>query len=431
MTLDESTRSRLTGLRSGKQTYYAELQRTKARLTSAVHAMEGISEALVQTRDDPRRLLEEVLRAAAGHLRSAWTMIALHDGVLHDMPLPELPSRFLAVGPDGVIVEAEKELPGWLAAELSSARRQAGMETPSGEPDGDSVLRLPLAVDASALGRLVAGPVPGIPTEHADRWVLRILVNQAAMSLHAASLYTTGARLRREARELYDKVARSAQRELIDAERHRIALELHDSVAQYVLSAGLAVDVCRAEAVEGGYPEATRRLTRARDLIARASDQVRSIVFALRHPGDADDDTVLPELLKGLTAQERPGLEVSLRLEGRPRPLPAVAAHGLARTAGEALFNISLHAGASRAVVRLRYCPGEVVLSVGDNGTGDPVRLRRLLRVEAAGDSDGRHQGLAGMARRAAELGGTFRIRRAGLGGVQVETRIPAGEEET
>ena len=42
------------------------------------------------------------------------------------------------------------------------------------------------------------------------------------------------------------------QRELLDAERHRIALELHDSVAQHVLSAGLAVDVCRAEAADRG-----------------------------------------------------------------------------------------------------------------------------------------------------------------------------------
>jgi signal transduction histidine kinase len=34
------------------------------------------------------------------------------------------------------------------------------------------------------------------------------------------------------------------------------------------------------------------------------------------------------------------------------------------------------------------------------------------------------------MACRAAGLGGTFRIRRSGLGGVQIETRVPAGEEE-
>src|SRR5579875_532269 len=113
----EQTLSRLTGVRSGKQSYYAELQRTKARLTSAVRALERISAALVRTRDDPRALLEEVLRAAAGHLSSDWTMIALHDGVLDG-----LSSRFLAAGPHGQIVDTEPGLPGWLAAELASAR---------------------------------------------------------------------------------------------------------------------------------------------------------------------------------------------------------------------------------------------------------------------------------------------------------------------
>jgi signal transduction histidine kinase len=60
----------------------------------------------------------------------------------------------------------------------------------------------------------------------------------------------------------------------------------------------------------------------------------------------------------------------------------------------------------------------------------DPARLGRLLRLEAGGDSDGRHQGLASMARRAGELGGTFRIRRASIGGVRIEVRIPAGGRE-
>ena len=77
--------------------------------------------------------------------------------------------------------------------------------------------------------------------------------------MHTATLYATGADLRLQAQQMYDEIARSSQdletrtaeleraerrlrelhqRELLDAERHRIALELHDSVAQFVLSAG-------------------------------------------------------------------------------------------------------------------------------------------------------------------------------------------------
>ena len=104
--MDQPTLSRLTGVRSGKQSYYVELRRTEARMTSAVQALEGISAALVGTRDDPRALLEEVLRAAAGHLRADWTMIALRDG-----ELPSLDMRFLALGPDAQVLEAVRELP--------------------------------------------------------------------------------------------------------------------------------------------------------------------------------------------------------------------------------------------------------------------------------------------------------------------------------
>ena len=438
--MDQPTLSRLTGVRSGKQSYYVELRRTEARMTSAVQALEGISAALVRTRDDPRTLLEEVLRAAAGHLRADWTMIALRDG-----ELPSLDMRFLATGPDGTVIEAVPALPAWLTRELAKVRGAADTSPAA----GPGWVHVPMTLDGAVLGRLIAHYDHSRHLiEHEDLWVLRILADQAAVSMHTATLHVTGADLRLRAQQLYDEIARSSQdlqtrtaeleqaerrlrllqeRELLDAERHRIALELHDSVAQYVLSAGLAVEVCRAEAADRGDEVAAQRLGDTRDLIAKANDQVRSVIYALNHEPADGDAPVLPELLHGLAAQHRPNLDVSVRLEGRPQPMSPIAEHALARIAGEALFNVSLHAKATRVVVRLRYTPTGVSLWVSDDGQGDPVQLRRLLRLEARADSDGRHQGLAGMAHRARELGGTFAVRRAKLGGVRLEVRIPAG----
>jgi len=105
-----------------------------------------------------------------------------------------------------------------------------------------------------------------------------------------------------------------------------------------------------------------------------------------------------------------------------------IAEHALARIAGEALFNVSLHAKATRAVIRVRYAPAGTSMWISDDGSGDPAQLRRLLRLTNRADSDGRHQGLANMARRTRELGGTFVVRRAKLGGIRLEVRIPAGE---
>jgi signal transduction histidine kinase len=65
------------------------------------------------------------------------------------------------------------------------------------------------------------------------------------------------------------------------------------------------------------------------------------------------------------------------------------------------------------------------VLTVADDGCGDPTELSRKLRLERATMVDGRHRGLVNMASRCEELGGTFAVRRSRLGGVRTEVRVP------
>ena len=151
------------------------------------------------------------------------------------------------------------------------------------------------------------------------------------------------------------------------------------------------------------------------------------MIYALHHQPSVGRGRCCPTCSTGSPAQHRPTLAVTVRLEGRPHPLGAKVEHALARIAGEALFNVSIHAGATRAAVRLRYAPGDVSLS-SDDGGGDPAQLRRRLRLAAQTDSDGRHQGLANMARRAEELGGAFAVHRSKLGGIRLDVPIPAAE---
>ncbi|WP_375483457.1 histidine kinase [uncultured Jatrophihabitans sp.] len=437
---DNASLSTLTGVRSGKKSYYLQLQRTEERMTSAVHALEGISSALVRTRDDPVGLLHGVLGAAAGHLHADWTMVALRDSTL-----PHLGVRFLAAGRTGALVDSERALPATLREQLYQVRRN--LHTTTVVRDG--WVQVPMLLDGEVLGRLVVSYLPGGTIDPEDLWVLRILANQAAMSIHTSALYSTATEQREHAQHLLDEIARGSadlrtrteelqraegrltvlhQRELLDAERHRIALELHDSVAQYVLSAGLAVDVCRAEALEreGTTGDTVTRLVHARDLVAQAGDQVRSVIYALHHQPVGDEVVSLSDLLHGLAAQHRPSLAVGVHVEGVPVTLGARVEHALARIAGEALFNTSIHAHATRATVRLRYRGDVVTLWISDDGTGDPRELRRRLRSSSgAGSADGRHQGLSNMCHRATDLGGSFTIRRARMGGVRIEVGVP------
>lgn len=432
----------LTGVRSGKGSYYRAYVRSDERMQRAVRAMDSISRALVRTLEGPRGLLEEVVRAAASHLEADWMLLALADGQLRGAR-----PRFLVLGPaDGPYAEPaadDADLPPMVRRELGAVR--AGHAVRSHD-DGRWV-RVPMTLEGRPVGCLVGLHGLAVDPEPGDLSVLRILANQAAVSLHTSEQYQAGLALHRRAQHLHDEAraherdleARTAelrrvedrlvlahQREVIDTERHRIARELHDSVAQFVLSAGMAVEVARGEAEALGAPAAaiSIRLGTAKDLSQQAVDQLRRAIYAL-HRTPSDTVVALPELLREVAEHHRPHLAVQVRVEGKAVPLPADAGHEVARAVGEALFNVAVHARAERAVVRLRYRPDQVMVTVADDGEGDPTELSRLLRLERGRSGDGSHRGLANIESRLVDLGGSVAFRRARIGGVRVEMRIP------
>jgi signal transduction histidine kinase len=430
----------LTGVRSGKRSYYREFRRSSERLEVAVRSLDQISLALVRTVEGPRALLTAVLYAAAEHLQARWLVLAVADHAL-----PGARPRFLAVDSNGRLADHEDHLPAHVRAGLDRLRHHPPLHA---ESDREGYVTVPMTIDGQPVGGIAGQSGLDYSPEPMDLSVVRILVNQAAVALHSAYLYHSSLLAQTRAEQLTveasqharDLAARSQElqsaqqlltaareRETLDAERHRISRELHDSVTQYVLSAGMAVDVCRSELERLGpeYAAMVERLGDARDLTQHAVGQLRTAIYALNRATD-DETPVLPRLLEqACTLHTRPGLAVDLRLEGSPVPMPVAAEQSLSRVAGEALFNVSAHSGASRCVVRLSYRWDAVRLTVDDDGTGDPAVLRTLLRVAAVGDVDGRHRGLVNMAARAEELGGVFTMTRSRLGGVRTQVKVP------
>jgi signal transduction histidine kinase len=430
----------LTGVRSGKRSYYREFRRSSERLEVAVRSLDQISLALVRTVEGPRALLTAVLHAAAEHLQAHWLVLAVADHAL-----PGARPRFLAVDGQGRLHDDEALLPPHV---LLWVRRLREAPPAHAESDREGCVVVPMTIDGRPVGGIAGQSGLDYLPEPLDLSVVRILVNQAAVALHSAFLYHSSIALQTRAEQLSveasqharDLAARSQElqsaqqllsaardRETLDGERHRIARELHDSVTQYVLSAGMAVDVCRSEIERAGPGNEVLlgRLQEARDLAQHAVGQLRAAIYALNHAAD-EETPVLPRLLEqACTLHARPGLAVDLRLEGSPVPMPVTTEQSLARIAGEALFNVSAHSGAGRCLVRLSYGRDVVRLTVDDDGTGDPAALRTLLRVAAAGDVDGRHRGLVNMATRAEELGGAFSMQRSRLGGVRTVVKVP------
>jgi signal transduction histidine kinase len=163
---------------------------------------------------------------------------------------------------------------------------------------------------------------------------------------------------------------RQQERAITEAERSRMAREIHDTLAQ-----GFTGIVTQLQAADQAPDEASRRrhtdaaLALARDGLAEA----RRSVNALR-PAQLDA-AGLPEALRNVAGawSARTGIRVQVTTSGDASALPTDTEVALLRTAQEALANIDRHAAARRVVLALRSDARGTVLEVRDDGRGfDP-----------------------------------------------------------
>jgi signal transduction histidine kinase len=239
------------------------------------------------------------------------------------------------------------------------------------------------------------------------------------------------ARRNDQLRRAREQLARVRQAEALSAERHRIARDLHDGVAQCLVGIGMHLEWCHRH-LDPASP-AYDRLVASKELARVGLGWVRSAVAelsGLEHPG-----TGLGQALRYLADDFRSAaqLRVSVRVTGCQRQLPPMAEHSLFQVAQEALWNVVRHAGAAQAWVTLGYAGDQIRLSVSDDGCGDPAVAARYLTATpataapaTAADPRRSRHGLRNIAERAAELGGDSRVERRRGGGLRVRVRIPA-----
>ncbi len=200
-----------------------------------------------------------------------------------------------------------------------------------------------------------------------------------------------------------------------EAERARLARELHDDITQRL--ARLAIDAARAESNRNG--ERSEHMRSLRDGLMRLSEDVHSLAYKL-HPAVLED-LGLPDALKAecerFTRQEN--IPVEVKLERIPAPLPRDAALCLFRIAQESLRNVSRHARAKSAKISLRLLDGGLQLAVTDTGKGfDPRQPRQRPSL-----------GLASMRERVRLAGGELDIESEPGQGTTVLAWVPLHEE--
>ena len=202
----------------------------------------------------------------------------------------------------------------------------------------------------------------------------------------------------------------------VQAERVRIARELHDvlahSLSQINVQAGVGLHLMDAQ------PDKAREaLASIKETSKSALDEVRSVLGVLRAEGTGEDDAPLvPESdlsrLEWLAASvSTQGVEVTVT--GNPVNVPQATQLAMFRIVQESLTNILRHAKATTASVELGEQTGFYDVTVTDNGTAP----------SPPHETEGR--GLLGMRERAELLGGTLEAGPVAGGGFRVAARIP------
>ncbi|HEX4817657.1 MAG TPA: sensor histidine kinase [Nonomuraea sp.] len=211
--------------------------------------------------------------------------------------------------------------------------------------------------------------------------------------------------------DLHARLLDQARRAGVLDERHRVAGEIHDTVAQDLVALIGQLDA----ATRATHDTARRRhLGQAADLARRGLAEARRSVSALRP--EPLEHSRLPEALGRLAESwsRAAGVDLAYEVTGTPVALSADVETTVFRVAQEALANVARHASAARAALTLSYTDELLLLDVRDDGHGfDP---------QAPADGFG----LDGMRQRVRGVGGTLDVESAPGHGTAVAAAVPA-----
>ena len=186
-----------------------------------------------------------------------------------------------------------------------------------------------------------------------------------------------------------------------EAERSRIARELHDDTLQQFIAMVQSLEL--AELWRVAEPQRSEAiLKQTREQIISAAGDLRRIIGDLRPP--ALDELGLATALR-IHAARLVGLRILFQIEGKERRLSPVLELGLFRIAQEALNNVYRHARAKQVLIKLSYQTNQVSLNIQDDGYGFdvPPSLDEF--------ASNHHYGLIGIQERAQQLKGQFSIK--------------------
>ncbi len=223
-----------------------------------------------------------------------------------------------------------------------------------------------------------------------------------------------------------EPVARLAQ----EAERRRIARDLHDGVVQSLTALVADLEYFRTRylrAQAGDSSQFAEKVDSWQELARESLDSMRQALGNLRAGSEAGSSPSqpscvfdLPFAIEALLAKmQSAGYRVEYECEDWPVVLPEEYTSNLYSIVREALTNISKHAYATMISVSLFCFESCLHLSIADDGIGT------AHNASPARQTHGYHQGLIGMRERAALLGGRMTLESVPARGTRIDIDIP------
>ena len=200
-----------------------------------------------------------------------------------------------------------------------------------------------------------------------------------------------------------------------EAERARIARELHDDTIQSLIAVAQRIDMSH-HWLDSAPEQASTTLQTTRQQVVEVINGLRNLIADLRPPALAELG-LIPALQ--MQADKVPGLAVKIVAQGTAHRLGEAQDLTLFRCAQEALNNARAHGQATTATITVDYECHDLTMRIQDNGRGfvAPEHLRDLA---ARG-----HYGLLGIQERAESLNGSLTIDSAPGRGATLTIRIP------
>ncbi|OXM73528.1 MULTISPECIES: sensor histidine kinase [Amycolatopsis] len=247
----------------------------------------------------------------------------------------------------------------------------------------------------------------------------------AVLAVRLARARRAFARALEERGWLLERERESAARSAVDAERARIARELHDIVSHNV--SVMVVQTGAARRVLATEPGQAATALEAVEAAGRDTmTELRTLLGVLAPPADGDEHADLspqPSLSRLSPLIDRiafAGLPVEVRVSGEPRPLPSGVDLTAYRIIQEALTNALKHGDGRQAEVTVRYADRYLRVEVRNSG---PSVLTGDAPAWPGETEEGR--GLLGLRQRVAVFGGDLDARRRLGGGFRVRAKIP------